>query len=80
MAKFKVLRPIELEGTLYLPEGSEPPKKPKSCGNGVAVNTDMSGVIELEPETAALMTLGQIAPVPAPAVKKTEGKKQKAEG
>jgi hypothetical protein len=57
---YKVLRPIELNGTLYLPAGATPPMKPRSAGSGEAVNVDTSGVIELTADQAAAMTLGQI--------------------
>jgi hypothetical protein len=62
-AQFKVLRPIELNGVLYLPEGTPAPKKPKSAGNGADVKVDVSGIIDLTPEQAAEMTLGQVKAV-----------------
>jgi hypothetical protein len=62
MPTFKVLRPIELNGTLYLPAGVAPPTKPRSAGTGGAVKVNTSGAIELTPDEAAQMTLGQIAP------------------
>jgi hypothetical protein len=71
MPNFKVLRPIEMNGTLYLPEGATPPKKPRSAGSGEPVNVDTSGVIELTADQAAAMTLGQIAALPT-APKKTK--------
>jgi hypothetical protein len=63
--KCKVLRPIELDGVLYLPEGSPVPKKPKSAGNGLDVKVDVSGFINLTSAQAAEMTQGQIAPIAA---------------
>jgi hypothetical protein len=78
MAKFKVLRPIEQAGTLYLPEGAKAPAKPRSAGSGAEVKVDSSGVIELTDAQAAEMTLGQIAalaaPAPPPAPKAAKGK------
>ncbi len=72
MAQFKVLRPIEFDGKLYLSEGSTKPARPggvRSAGNGVKIAVDTSGVIDLSPEAAAQMTLGQVQPI-APAKKK----------
>ncbi len=60
MAKYKVLRPIELSGTLYLPEGAIAPKKPRSAGNGAQIKVDTTGIIELTAVEAAEMTAGQI--------------------
>jgi hypothetical protein len=60
MPNFKVLRPIELNGTLYLPEGLAAPKKARSAGNGEQVTIDSSGMIELTADQAAAMTLGQV--------------------
>jgi len=75
MPSFKVLRPIELNGTLYLPEGATAAAKARSAGNGEQVTIDTSGVIELTADQAAAMTLGQIQALPTAAkkAKKSEG-------
>jgi hypothetical protein len=76
MAKFKVLRPIELGGTLYLPETETAAAKAKSCGNGADIPVDASGVIELTDEQAAEMRDGQIQALPQ-AKSKVESPKSK---
>lgn len=60
MAKFKVLRPIELDGTLYLPQGERPPATPKSCSNGADIPVNMAGILDLTPAQATQFDLGQI--------------------
>jgi len=60
MAKFKVLRPIEYNGTVYLPEAAGAAPIVKSAGNGQDIPVDGSGVIELNESQAAEFTLGQI--------------------
>lgn len=64
MPKFKVLRPIEFGGVLYLPEAMPAPAHPRSAGNGKDVKVDTTGVIDLAPKQAAEMTLGQVAATP----------------
>lgn len=64
VAKFKVLRPIEYSGKLYLHPTSEAPKFVKSAGNGSDIPVDASGIVDLTEEQAAWFTLGQIAPLP----------------
>jgi hypothetical protein len=64
MAQYKVLRPIELNGTLYLPEGATPPQKPRSAGNGKDVAVEGGGMIQLSDAQAAEMQLGQIQAIP----------------
>ncbi len=59
-ARYKVLRTIELNGVLYLPDGAPEPKKPRSAGNGLPVKVDAIGFIDLTPGQAAQMTLGQV--------------------
>jgi hypothetical protein len=64
MPKYKVLRPIEHNLKLYLPEGTEnPPEKKPSSGHGLDIPVDASGVIDLTEADAAPMTHGQIEPV-----------------
>jgi hypothetical protein len=60
MAKFKVLRPIELAGKLYVPEGASAPSRSKSCSNGQDLDVDTTGAIELSDQQAAEMRDGQI--------------------
>ena len=63
MAKYKVLRPIEHDQKLYLPEMPDALPTVKSAGHGGDIPVDASGIIELsEPESAALVD-GQIIPV-----------------
>jgi hypothetical protein len=81
MPKFKVLRPIELNGTLYLPEGATPPGKPRSAGSGDPISVDAGGVIELTDAQAAAMTAGQIQAISTQpsAVSKQKSAKTKAD-
>ncbi len=65
MAKFKVLRPIEHSGKVYLPEAASAPTFSKSAGNGQDIPVDAGGVIELSESQAAELTLGQIEPIKA---------------
>lgn len=60
MAKFKVLRPVEYSGKLYLPEAARDHLISRSAGNGQEVLADTTGVIELSQSQAANFTLGQI--------------------
>jgi hypothetical protein len=64
-AQYKVLRPIELDGKLYLPESKDAPVKARSAGNGAIIPVDASGVIELTEAEAKQMVDGQIAPMAA---------------
>lgn len=60
MPKYKVLRAIEHNLKLYLPELADAVATTKSAGNGSDIPVDASGSIELsEPEAAALIE-GQI--------------------
>jgi hypothetical protein len=83
MAKFKVLRAIELDGKLYLPASDNPPAKARSASNGQIIPVDASGVIELTDAQAKELILGQIQAIgtqqSAVSKQKAEGKKQKAE-
>jgi hypothetical protein len=54
MAKYKVVRPIDYNNTLYLPAGA-----------ATTISVDNSGTIELTAQAAALFTNGQIAPLTA---------------
>lgn len=63
MAKLKVLRAIEYNGKLYLPEAGDAPKLARSAGNGGDIPVDASGGIDLTEEQAAELTLGQTAPL-----------------
>lgn len=65
MAKFRVLRPIEYSGKVYLPEAAGDTSISKSAGNGRDIPVDASGVIELSESQAAKLTFGQIEPIKA---------------
>ncbi len=76
MPKYKVLSPIEHDGTLYVPEGAWPEdakKEAASYSHGNPVPVDTSGVIQLNDQQAALLqhAVKPIAPeedeVPRPA-------------
>ncbi|MGH9434848.1 MAG: hypothetical protein ACRD06_02475 [Terriglobia bacterium] len=68
MAQYEVLRPIEYNGTLYLPKsGAEAPQKARSAGNGLEIPVDRSGVITLPESVAATFNFGQAVPIPAKA-------------
>lgn len=62
MPKFTVKFPIEIDGKLYLPEGSEA-KTAKSRGNGQQIPVDATGAITLTAEQAGEFTRGQIQPI-----------------
>ncbi len=83
MVQYQVLRPIEYNGKLYLPESALPPAPlltkegdkgwlVKSSGNGQDIAVDRSGTIDLPTAIAATLNLGQILAIPA---EKTKGKK-----
>ncbi len=60
MAKFKVLRPIEHNQKLYVPEAADAPATTKSFGHGNDIPVDRAGWIDLGAEEAGRFTLGQI--------------------
>ena len=66
MPKFKVLRPIEHNQKLYVPEGQPAPEKVKSFGGGQEIGVDAGGFIELSDKEAAALTAGQVEPAPEP--------------
>ncbi len=73
MAKYTVLRPVELDGTLYLaPSDAKPPKRARGCGAGGYVPVDGSGEIELTAEQAAQMSIGQVKIAKTAETKKTK--------
>ncbi|HUI42087.1 MAG TPA: hypothetical protein VL523_08970 [Terriglobia bacterium] len=61
MPKYKVLRPIEHNQTLYLPKDASAPSKAKSAGHGQEIQVDVSGTIELDSEQAQILVHGQTA-------------------
>ncbi len=61
MPKYRVLRPIEHNQKLYLPEMADALPTAKSAGHGGDIPADASGVIELSEKEAAALTDGQIA-------------------
>ncbi len=60
MAKYKVLRPIEHNLRLYLPEVPDALPTVKSAGHGGEIPADASGTIELSEKEAAALIDGQI--------------------
>lgn len=74
MTKFTVLRPIEHNQVLYMPQGASEAGKAKSAGNGGDIPVDASGTIELDAALAETFTGSQIAPFAAenPVAKRTK--------
>jgi len=72
MAKFTVLRPIEYNQVLYMPQGPTDVVRAKSADNGGDIPVDASGAIELDAAVAETFTGSQIAPFAAetPAAKR----------
>ncbi|HEV2425880.1 MAG TPA: hypothetical protein VGZ29_13710 [Terriglobia bacterium] len=72
MAKFTVLRPIEHNQILYVPQGAAGAARTKSAGNGGDIPVDASGAIELDAAAAETFTGSQVAPFSAgiPAAKR----------
>lgn len=66
MAKFVVLRPVEHNQVLYVPQGSTEAATARSAGHGGEIPVEASGRIELDAAAAELLT-GQIAPLRDPA-------------
>jgi hypothetical protein len=63
MSKFRVLRPIEVDGTLYKPKpglNETIPKTTKSAGDGREISVNHDGLIELSSQEATGFTLGQL--------------------
>jgi hypothetical protein len=60
MPKYKVLSPIEKNGTLYVPEGAEFPKSWPSGGHGKLIPVDAGGAVALTEEEAAPLVYGQV--------------------
>lgn len=60
MPKYKVLRPIEHNQELYLPEVPDALPTTRSLGHGQEIRVNASGVIELSEIEAAALDLGQI--------------------
>jgi len=64
MPNYRVLRPIERNQKLYLPETRTGPEKVKSVGHGQDIPVDASGMIELDEEEARSFRDGQIEAIP----------------
>jgi hypothetical protein len=62
--KYKVLRPIEHNQKLYLPETKNALEKVKSVGHGQEIPVDASGVIDLNEKEAQSLAGGQIESIP----------------
>ncbi len=75
MAKYKVLKPIEHNQVLHVPQGTTKAVKVKSAGYGGEIPVDASGTIELDATAARACTAGQIAP-PAPSSAEASSAKQ----
>ncbi len=60
MARYKVLRPIEHNQKLYLPEVTDALPSVKSAGNGRDISVEASGIIELSEQEAVELVDGQI--------------------
>jgi hypothetical protein len=76
MPKYKVVKPIEHNQTLYLPETSDAPASAKSVSNGMDIPVDASGTVELDEAQASSLRDGQIAPLPASSPVSEEPKRQ----
>jgi len=74
MPKFTVLRPIEHNQVLYMPQGATQAVKARSAGNGGEIPVDSSGAIEIDAAIAETFKGSQIAPLAAddPAAKRTK--------
>jgi hypothetical protein len=76
MPKYKVLKPIEHNQTLYLPGTNAAPANAKSVSNGMDIPVDPSGTIELDEAQASSLRHGQIAALPASSPVSEEPKRQ----
>ncbi len=65
MPTYKVLRAIEHNQKLYLPEVPDALPTTRSAGHGGEIPVDASGVIELSEREAAALEMGQIEPLKA---------------
>ena len=65
MPRYQVLRPIEHNGCLYLPDGYQATDAARSAGNGRTIPTNTTGVIELTPAEAGAFGGQQLRPVAA---------------
>jgi hypothetical protein len=60
MSQYKVLRPIEHNRKLYLPETKTGPERVKSVGDGQEIPVDASGTIDLNEKEAQRLKDGRI--------------------
>ncbi len=60
MPKYRVLRPIERNRVLHLPQTQQAPEKALSGADGKEIPVDASGYIELTTEEEAAFTAAQI--------------------
>jgi hypothetical protein len=65
MPKYKIIRPIVHNQTLYVPATDPAPANATSVSHGMKIPVDASGTIELDEAQAASFRHGQIAPLPA---------------
>ncbi len=66
MSQYRVLRPIEHNQVLYVPQGATEAVKTKSVGCGADIPVNASGTIELDPAAAKALNGGQIALIATP--------------
>jgi len=77
MPKYKVLRPIEHNQKLYLPEMPDALTTVKSSGSGGDIPVDATGAIELSEKEASALDLGQVGPITeTPPLEEVKGKKK----
>lgn len=76
MPKYKIVKPIEHNQTLYLPETTAAPANAKSASHGKEIPVDTSGTIELDEAQASSFRHGQIAELPASSPVSEEPKRQ----
>ncbi len=77
MLKYKVLRPIEHNLKLYLPEVPDALPTVKSAGHGQDIPVNGSGIVELSDGEAAALNLGQIPVDPSGVPVPIEEKKRR---
>jgi hypothetical protein len=75
MPKYKVVKPIEHNQTLYLPETAAGPASVKSVSHGMEIPVDASGTIDLDETQATNFRHGQIAPHAEPSATGVEPKR-----
>jgi hypothetical protein len=77
MLRYKVLKPVEHNQVLYVPQGATDAVKTKSVGSGAEIAVNASGIIELDPAAAGALSGGQIAPMAASGAEASSPKRSK---